>query len=197
MQLARGDSILPPAAVLPDDQELDSPVTDEEQQAVALDPAMDVAQSNALLSLELAADPSDYSVDSANRVEIQASETLGHYAEWLGIRASDIRRLNNMAFAEPVITGERLRLDFSRVNIAEFELARREFHSGLQREFFGNFHIQGVISHQVQRSENISTLAGNRYLTPFWLLRQYNPGLDLNRLQIGQEIIFPRLQPVQ
>ena len=197
VQLARGDSILPPAAVLPDDQELDSPVTDEEQQAVALDPAMDVARSNALLSLELAADPSDYSVDSANRIEIQASETLGHYAEWLGIRASDIRRLNNMAFAEPVIAGERLRLDFSRVNIAEFELARREFHSGLQREFFGNFHIQGVISHQVRRNENISTLAGNRYLTPFWLLRQYNPGLDPNRLQIGQEIIFPRLQPVQ
>lgn len=197
VQLARNDPILPPAAVLPDDQVLDVPVTDAEEQAEAIDPSIDVAQSNQILSDELAADPSDYGVDSNNRIEVQASETLGHYAEWLGVRAWDIRRLNNMAFADPVIIGERLRLDFSSVNTVEFERARREFHSGLQREFFSNFHIQGVVNHEVQRNENISTLASNRYNTPFWLLRQYNPGLDLNRLQIGQEIVFPRLQPVQ
>ena len=191
------EPILPPAAVLPDNQELDAPVTDEEEQAVAIDPAVDVAQSNRIVSAELAADPSDYSVDGRNTVEVQASETLGHYAEWLGIRAWDIRRLNNMAFRDPVIVGERLRLDFSRVNIAEFELARREYHAGLQQEFFSDYHIQGVINHRVAANENISTLAGNRYSTPIWLLRQYNPGLDMNRLQIGQEIVFPRLQPVQ
>lgn len=191
------EPILPPAAVLPDDQELDAPVTDEQEQAVAIDPAVDVAQSNRIVSAELAADPSDYSVDGRNTVEVQASETLGHYAEWLGIRAWDIRRLNNMAFRDPVIVGERLRLDFSRVNIGEFELARREYHAGLQQEFFSDYHIQGVINHRVAANENISTLAGNRYSTPIWLLRQYNPGLDMNRLQIGQEIVFPRLQPVQ
>lgn len=196
VQLTRNDPILPPAAVLPDDQVLDAPVTDAEEQAEAIDPSINVAQSNQILSDELAADPSDYGVNGDNRIEVQASETLGHYAEWLGVRAWDIRRLNNMAFADPVITGERLRLDFSRVNIVEFERARREFHSGLQSEFFSNFHIQGVVNHEVQRNENISTLASNRYNTPFWLLRQYNPGLDLNRLQIGQEIVFPRLQPV-
>ena len=191
------DPILPPAAVLPDDQVLDTPASSEEEQAEAIDPAVDVAESNRLLAEELAADPSDYSVDSNSGIEIQASETLGHYAEWLDLRAGDIRRLNNMAFREPVIVGERLRLDFSRVNIAEFERARREFHSGLQREFFSSYHIQGVISHTVRQDENISSLASNRYSTPFWLLRQYNPGLELNRLQIGQEIIFPRLRPVQ
>ena len=203
VQLARNEParidepILPPAAVLPDNQELDAPVTDEMEQAVAIDPAVDVAQSNLNLIEDLAADPSDYGVDGGSTIEVQASETLGHYAEWLGIRAWDIRRLNNMAFRDPVIVGERLRLDFSRVNIGEFELARREYHAGLQQEFFSDFHIQGVINHRVAANENISTLAGDRYSTPIWLLRQYNPGLDMNRLQIGQEIVFPRLQPVQ
>ncbi len=191
------EPILPPAAVLPDDQELDAPVTDEEERAVAIDPAVDVARSNRIVSAELAADPSDYSVDSRNTVEVQASETLGHYAEWLGITAWDIRRLNNMAFTDPVIVGERLQLDFSRANIAAFELARREYHADLQQEFFSNYHIEGVINHRVAPNENISTLASNRYLTPIWLLRQYNPGLDMNRLQIGQEIVFPQLHPVQ
>lgn len=202
-QLARNEParidepVLPPAAVLPDNQQLLAPVTDEEQQALAIDPALDVAQSNLNLIEALAADPSDYGVDGNNTIEVQASETLGHYAEWLGIRARDIRGINNLAFTTPVIAGERLRLDFSNVNIAEFELARREFHVGQQREFFSNYHIQGVINHRVAANENISTLAGDRYSTPIWLLRQYNPGLDMNRLQIGQEIVFPRLRPVQ
>ena len=203
VQLARNEParidepILPPAAVLPDNQELDAPVTDEMEQAVAIDPAVDVAQSNLNLIEDLAADPSDYGVDDNNTIEVQASETLGHYAEWLGIRAQDLRRINNLAFSTPVIVGERLRLDFSSVNAAEFELARREFHVEQQQDFFSNYHIQGVINHRVAANENISTLSNERYSTPIWLLRQYNPGLDPNRLQIGQEIVFPRLQPVQ
>ncbi len=197
VQLARNEPILPPAAVLPDDQVLDTPAMSGDDEAPAIDPAFDIEESNRILAESLAADPSDYSVDGDQRIEVQASETLGHYAEWLGIRASDLRRLNNMAFRDPVIIGERLRLDFSQAGVAEFERARREFHSGLQREFFGNYHIQGVISHSVQPNENISSLAGDRYSTPIWLLRQYNPGLELNSLRVGQEIVFPRLRPVR
>ena len=114
------EEILPPAAVLPDNIELEIAVTPEEETAVAIDPVLDVSESNEQLAEALAADPSDYTVASNNSIEIQASETLGHYADWLGIRAWDLRRLNNMAFRDPVIIGERLALDFSRVNIAEF-----------------------------------------------------------------------------
>ena len=193
-QLALVDDLLPPAAVLPDNQELDSPVTEEEGEAVALDPQFDVTESNEQLSDLLAADPSDYTVASDNSIEIQASETLGHYADWLGIRAWDLRRLNGMAFRDPVIIGDRLTLDFSQVNIAEFELKRRDFHSSLQQEFFSNYRIQSVETYQVRRGENIGIIARNRYSTPIWLLRQYNPELDFNRIQIGQEIVFPVLE---
>lgn len=194
-QLALVDELLPPAAVLPDNQDMENDVTDAE--AVALDPQLDVAQSNEQLSELLSADPSDYSVASNNTIEIQASETLGHYADWLGIRAWDLRRLNGMAYRDPVIIGERLKLDFSRVNIAEFELKRRDFHSNLQQEFFSNYRIQDVESYQVRRGDNIGRIARTRYSTPIWLLRQYNPELDFNRIQIGQEIVFPLLEPVQ
>ncbi len=196
-QLALVEDLLPPAAVLPDNQELDNEVSLEEQEAEAIDPTLDVAESNEQLVEDLAADPSDYTVASNNTIEIQASETLGHYAEWLGIRAWDIRRLNGMAYRDPVIIGERLRLDFSRVNIAEFERARREFHSTLQQEFFANYRIQDVDTYRISRGDNIGGIARERYSTPIWLLRQYNPGLDFNRIQIGQEIIFPLLEQVE
>lgn len=195
-QLALVDELLPPAAVLPDNQEMEAPVTTAEGEAVALDPELDVTESNEQLTELLEADPSDYTVASDNSVEIQASETLGHYADWLGIRAWDLRRLNGMAFRDPVIIGERLTLDFSQVNIDEFELKRRDFHSSLQGEFFSNFRIQDVETYQVRRGDSIGAIARTRYSTPIWLLRQYNPQLDFNRIQIGQEIVFPLLEPV-
>tara|TARA_B110000858_G_scaffold198436_1_gene264993 strand:+ start:41038 stop:43140 length:2103 start_codon:yes stop_codon:yes gene_type:complete len=188
---------LPPAAVLPDNQELDAPVSVAESTAEALDPVIDVSESNEQLVESLSADPSDYTVASNHTVEVQASETLGHFADWLDIRAWDVRRLNNMAFSDPVIVGKRLSLDFSRVNIAEFELKRREFHSTLQQEFFSNYRIQGVEQYQIKRNDNIGVIARNRYSTPIWLLRQYNPELDFNRIQIGQKIAFPLVEQAE
>lgn len=188
---------LPPAAVLPDNQELDAPVTVAESTAEALDPVIDVSESNEQLVESLSADPSDYTVASNNTVEVQASETLGHFADWLGIRAWDVRRLNNMAYRDPVIVGKRLTLDFSRVNIAEFELKRREFHSSLQEEFFSNYRIQGVEQYEIKRNDNIGAIARNNYSTPIWLLRQYNPELDFNRIQIGQQVVFPLLEQAE
>ena len=188
---------LPPAAVLPDNQELDTPVSDEESTAEALDPVIDVSESNEQLVENLSADPSDYTVASNNTVEVQASETLGHFADWLSIRAWDVRRLNNMAFRDPVIVGKRLTLDFSSVNIAEFELKRREFHSTLQRGFFSNYRIQGVEQYEIKRNDNIGAIARNRYSTPIWLVRQYNPELDFNRIQIGQKIAFPLVEQAE
>ena len=196
IDLALVEELLPPAAVLPDNAALDSEVTAADEIAEAIDPAVDVAEANQQLVEDLSADPSDYSVSRDNTIEIQASETLGHYADWLGIRAWDIRRLNNMAFRDPVIIGNRLRLDFSKVNIAEFERARREFHSTLQQEFFASYRIQNVETYEVRRGDNISTIARRRYSSPIWLVRQYNPELDFNRIQIGQPIVFPLLERV-
>ena len=188
---------LPPAATLPDNQELGAPVTEEESTAEALDPVIDVSESNEQLVESLSADPSDYTVAGNNTVEVQASETLGHFADWLDIRAWDVRRLNNMAFRDPVIVGKRLTLDFSRVNIAEFELKRREFHSILQQEFFSNYRIQGVEQYEIKRNDNIGAIARNRYSTPIWLVRQYNPELDFNRIQIGKKIAFPLVEQAE
>ena len=95
-----------------------------------------------------------------------------------------------------MIIGNRLRLDFGVMNIAEFERARRKFHSTLQQEFFASYRIQNVETYAVRRGDNISTIARRRYSSPIWLVRQYNPELDFNRIQIGQLIVFPLLERV-
>ena len=184
------------AAVIDGDEELESAIVPSEQVAVAADSDVLETRSNEELTEALAADPSDYSVASNSTIEIQASETLGHYADWLELKAWDIRRLNSMQYRDPVIIGDRLRLSFSEVSAEEFERRRRDFHSTLQQRFFGNYRIQRVETYKIRRNDNIGAIARRRYSTPIWLLRQYNPELDFNRIQIGQEIDFPILEAV-
>ncbi|MEX0617830.1 MAG: LysM peptidoglycan-binding domain-containing protein [Pseudohongiellaceae bacterium] len=179
---------------LPDLNEITDAPAAADENAVAVNPNLNADESNEELTEALSADPSDYTVAGDNSVEIQASETLGHLAEWLDVRAWDLRRLNDMAYRDPVIIGERLKLDLSQVTQVEFEVRRREYHLQLQQEFFGNFRIQDVETYVIAANDNIGAIARTRYGTPIWLLRQYNPELNFNRLQIGQQIVFPLLE---
>ena len=49
------------------------------------------------------ADPNDYSVSGNGTIEVQAAETLGHYADWLEIRTQRLRDINSMSFSKPVV----------------------------------------------------------------------------------------------
>ena len=158
---------------------------------LAEEPVENVQVSNELATIELSVDPSDYSIANDDTIEIHASETLGHFADWLGIRAQDLRRVNGMSFNQPLIVGHRLRLDLSQVSKDEFELRRRQYHIAQQERFFRNYRIDDISRHQLAANENIDTLARQRYSVPLWLLRQYNPDLDFSRVRVGQTIVFP------
>jgi len=142
----------------------------------------------------LDADPSDYSVALNSTIEVHASETLGHLADWLDVSARDIRELNNMNFRDQIIIGRTVQLDFSRVTKENFELARRNFHSDLQRDFFSAYRIRGAEEYEIRRFDNINRLALNRYSAPLWLVRQYNPGIDFDSIYVGQRVTFPLLE---
>lgn len=195
VQLQLIEELLPP--VNDDEEVLESTQADgEEDFAVAIEDTRSVEQRNEALSDDLAADPSDYSVAANNSIEIQASETLGHYADWLGLRSADLRRLNRMSSSQPVVIGRRLMLDFSQVSVAEFELKRRQFHLEEQQEFFRQYRIDNVAEYKVLPNDNIANLARRKYSVPMWLLRQYNPDLNFQQVQIGQTVVFPVLQPI-
>lgn len=168
-----------------------------QSEAVALEVAAHSEADIAQALVDLAADPSDYSVGANSSIEIQASETLGHYADWLDLSSADLRNLNRMSTRQPVVMGERLRLDFSKVSPEQFELRRRQFHLQQQREFFRQYRIQNVDQYQVAANDNIANLARQKYSVPMWLLRQYNPQLNFRQVQIGQTVVFPLLEPVQ
>jgi peptidoglycan lytic transglycosylase D len=151
---------------------------------------------NALASVqaELAADPSDYSVSAANQIQVQALETLGHYADWLEIPTQRLRDANRLSFRENVVIGQMLTLDFGTVDAPTFEQRRVAFHQQQQGEFFAAYQIEDIENHVVKSGESMWVLAARTYKVPVWLLRQYNPDLNLDRVMPGTIVKFPRLK---
>lgn len=144
---------------------------------------------------ELAADPSDYFVRADGSIEVQALETLGHYADWLEIRTQRLRDINGMPFREPVVIGRRLSLDFSVVSPGEFEARRVAYQRDTQEAFFQAYDVTGVRHHAVRRGESLWELALQDFRVPVWLVRQYNPDLDLDRVAPDTVVNFPVLRP--
>jgi len=142
------------------------------------------------------ADPTDYSVAANGTIQVAAAETLGHYADWLGVRASDLRRINHLRFGRPVLIGHRIRLDFRRVPAGEFEARRRNYHQALEASYFAAHRIIGTEPYVAQRGDSLWTLTQRFSQLPLWLLRQYNPDTDFADLHPGTQLVVPRIEDV-
>ena len=164
--------------------------------AVAEDETVD---DNVLASVQadLAADPSDYSVADDGSIEVQALETLGHYADWLELRTQRLRDINHLRFGRAVVIGQRIELDFSNVGQRTFELRRMIYQQQTQESFFRQHQIAEVFEHVVRPGEALWILALRKYRVPLWLLHQYNPDLDLDQVKPGTVVKFPRLKAVE
>ena len=144
----------------------------------------------------MAADPSDYLVRADGTIEVQALETLGHDADWLEIRTQRLRDINGMPFGQAVVIGQRLDLNFSLVDRAAFEKRRVEYQRQTQEAFFLAYQITDTREHVVQPGDSLWVLALRKYRVPVWLLRQFNPDLDLDRVSPGTVVKFPELQAI-
>ena len=142
------------------------------------------------------ADPTDYSVAANGTIEVAAAETLGHYADWLGVRAADLRRINHLSFRRPVIVGHRIRLDFRRVPPGEFEARRRNYHQALEAGYFAAHRIVGTEQYVAQSGDSLWTLTQRFAQLPLWLLREYNPDTDFSNLHPGTQLVVPRIEDV-
>ena len=140
---------------------------------------------------DLAADPSDYAVNRDGTIEVQATETLGHYADWLDLKTSQLRSINSNRGSRSLAIGTRLQLDFSHVSVEQFQKRRLQHHRDLQEDFFDRNEIDGTRSHVTRSGESLWQLANSRYHVPLWLLRQYNPDLGLRTLHAGTRIVIP------
>jgi membrane-bound lytic murein transglycosylase D len=173
----------------PQEKETTQPVS--AAQAEAISPALGPAAES-----EQSADPTDYSVAKDDTIEVAAAETLGHYADWLDVTAQRLRQINRMSHGRPVVVGHRLKLEFARVSREDFEKKRREYHQTLQAAYFAAHRIVGSEVYIVRRGDSLWTVTQRFSQLPIWLLRQYNPDLDLADLRPGTQVVMPRVEDV-
>ncbi|MDZ7642237.1 MAG: LysM peptidoglycan-binding domain-containing protein [Desulfurivibrio sp.] len=126
-------------------------------------------------------------------IRVEVEETLGHYADWLGIATQRLRRLNGFAFGRPIRLDQRLRLPLDSTGQDVFEEQRYEFHKALIEDFYAAYQVEGVDNYRIRTGDSIWSLSRERFELPLWLLRQYNPGLALDDLKPGQEIKVPQV----
>jgi membrane-bound lytic murein transglycosylase D len=124
-------------------------------------------------------------------IRVEVGETLGHYADWLKVPTSSIRRLNGLSFGHPIKLGQRLKIEFAKVTKEDFEEKRYEYHKEIEEDFFAVYKIEGARLYRIKSGDNIWSLCQDEFDLPFWLIRKFNTAHDFNNLKLDEQLIIP------
>ncbi|UCF84702.1 MAG: transglycosylase SLT domain-containing protein [Desulfobacteraceae bacterium] len=124
-------------------------------------------------------------------IQVEIEETLGHYAEWLGIPTQKIRRLNGFDYRGDLRIHQEDNIPLDRTAKEQFEEARFVYHKKIQEDFFNAYKIETVNTYRVKNGDNIWTLCNDVFKMPLWLLKKYNPEVDFNDLRWSQKLVVP------
>lgn len=115
-----------------------------------------------------------------NEIIIFPNETLGHIADWLSLRASYLRSLNNLHYGQKIYSGQTLRVDFTYISTDEFSNKRLKYHMNLiQKMLDGKLELK-LVDYKVNPGENLWNISRKRNNFPVNLLLYFN---DLNKLE--------------
>lgn len=126
-----------------------------------------------------------------NSIYVFASETLGHYAEWLRVPVSRLRRLNGLKRHQKIYSGQKLRLDFSRVSPETFEKRRFNYHRATIKEFYRDKRIVRLVEYKISAGESLWDLVVSRYNISPQIIHYFNMHYNLNRLYPGDIVRIP------
>ena len=124
-------------------------------------------------------------------IQVEAQETLGHYADWLQVPTQEIRILNRLKYGKSIAIDQKIKLPLIEKKVPLFEAQRYEFRKEIEEDFFASFSIQGVDIYEVKNGDNIWTLCLNELDIPLWLLKKYNPDMQVDALKLRQKIKYP------
>ncbi len=127
-------------------------------------------------------------------ITVQAEETLGHFADWLGVKTHTIRRLNKFKYGIPIAIDQIVKLPIQTNDVQGFEEKRFEYHMEMEEDFFESFTIQETRLYEVKKGDNIWNLCLNELEVPFWLLKKYNPETKFGALVPRQRIQYPLIE---
>ncbi|MFA6499380.1 MAG: transglycosylase SLT domain-containing protein [Desulfurivibrionaceae bacterium] len=131
-------------------------------------------------------------------VRVEAEETLGHYARWLGVRAWDLRHLNGLRYEQALAVNQQIKIPLVKGSKERFEAQRYEFHKEMVEDFFAAYRlVEGTRSYRVKQGDTIWSLCQSEFELPFWLIRKYNPSVDFTQMKPGLHLVVPRVESIR
>ncbi len=130
-------------------------------------------------------------------IYVQPEETLGHYADWLGVPTQLLRNLNGLRYGVEIHLNQKIKIPFGVVTEKEFQQKRNEYHRGIEEDFFASFRVDSVVVHKIKRGENIWYLCNQVYEIPYWLVLKYNPNKNLEQLNSDDELLIPMVGKIE
>ena len=124
-------------------------------------------------------------------IQVEIEETIGHYAEWLGVRAGEIRHLNAIPYGQVIHIGQKLKIPLRLTTKEAFEEQRFEYHKELVEDFFSTYRVEAVQLDCRKRDTISYTVFYEKIELPLWLIRRYNPDTDLAALVPARNLRIP------
>ena len=116
-------------------------------------------------------------------IRVEAEETLGHYADWLELPTWKLRRLNKLRFGKSIHIDQKLKIPLRKVAKEQFEEKRYEYHKGIEEDFFSAYRVEKLGDYKVQKGDSIWRLCLDTFELPLWIIKKYNPSVDLYNLR--------------
>ncbi|HMD68831.1 MAG TPA: transglycosylase SLT domain-containing protein [Chitinivibrionales bacterium] len=149
-------------------------------------PAFDVS----VYTLETTLSPSGTTAG----IRVSVDETIGHYADWLGVPTYRIRALNRLGPRSEIRIGSALSIPVDADKLARFVKARLEYHMALEEDFYVRFKVTDVRQRTVKRGEALWTICSEPDQIPLWLFAKYNKNADLSTLMPGMRVRIPVIE---
>ena len=130
-------------------------------------------------------------------IRVEVGETLGHYAEWLGVQAKELRQLNGFRYGRALKLNQQIKIPLHRVTREEFEEKRLEYHQGLAEDFFASYRVEKLRTYSIKRGDTIWSLSHQEFEVPLWLIKRYNTDVDFNTLMPSQKLLIPVINSVR
>ena len=130
-------------------------------------------------------------------IRVEVEETLGHYAEWLGITAWEIRRLNGFPYGKVIRLDQHIKIPLHQVSKEEFEEKRFEYHKELSEDFFASYRVEKVKFYYIKKGDTIWDLSLEEFEVPLWLIKKYNIDLNFSALLPSQKLTIPIVEKIQ
>lgn len=133
-------------------------------------------------------------VGNTAEIYVSVDETIGHYADWLGIPTYRIRQLNRMGARSDIRINKRLSIPADQATLEKFVKARLEYHMAIEEDFYSRYKVSDVKQRTIKRGETLWDICNGQDPLPLWLFKKYNSQLDIAVLMPGTGVWIPIIE---